>query len=170
MKTLEEKITYDQNKLRKKSKQVKEIDLDKIVTELHKYFDSKKAVSLCAQKIGINKSVSLVNLDSKDFFVLYNPKVLELKNPKVVQEMCISIPEKHYKIERFSYIKIKNGDGKEYEFENSNAQIIQHEIDHFNGILVIDRKLQPIKVENKIGRNDLCFCGSGKKYKKCHLQ
>ncbi|MBO7465551.1 MAG: SEC-C domain-containing protein [Bacteroidales bacterium] len=27
---------------------------------------------------------------------------------------------------------------------------------------------QPIKVEKKIGRNDPCPCGSGKKYKNCH--
>ena len=25
-----------------------------------------------------------------------------------------------------------------------------------------------IEVEEKIGRNDDCWCGSGKKYKKCH--
>ncbi len=30
------------------------------------------------------------------------------------------------------------------------------------------RKQQPIKVEAKVGRNDPCPCGSGKKYKKCH--
>ncbi|HEY1039325.1 MAG TPA: preprotein translocase subunit SecA [Bacteroidia bacterium] len=31
-------------------------------------------------------------------------------------------------------------------------------------------KPQPIKVEAKIGRNDPCPCGSGKKYKNCHGQ
>jgi preprotein translocase subunit SecA len=30
------------------------------------------------------------------------------------------------------------------------------------------QKTQPIRVENKIGRNDACPCGSGKKYKNCH--
>ena len=29
-------------------------------------------------------------------------------------------------------------------------------------------KLQPVRVEQKIGRNDACPCGSGKKYKNCH--
>lgn len=29
-------------------------------------------------------------------------------------------------------------------------------------------KIQPVKVEEKIGRNDPCSCGSGKKYKHCH--
>ncbi len=30
------------------------------------------------------------------------------------------------------------------------------------------RAPQPVKADDKIGRNDLCPCGSGKKYKKCH--
>jgi len=29
-------------------------------------------------------------------------------------------------------------------------------------------KAQPVKVEKKVGRNDPCPCGSGKKYKQCH--
>ena len=29
-------------------------------------------------------------------------------------------------------------------------------------------KQQPIRAEIKIGRNDLCPCGSGKKFKSCH--
>ncbi|WP_428327755.1 preprotein translocase subunit SecA [Mucilaginibacter sp.] len=41
-----------------------------------------------------------------------------------------------------------------------------------NGVPVQDmRELQkatPVKVEQKIGRNDPCPCGSGKKYKNCH--
>jgi preprotein translocase subunit SecA len=30
------------------------------------------------------------------------------------------------------------------------------------------QKITPVRVENKIGRNDPCPCGSGKKYKNCH--
>ncbi|MCW8812717.1 MAG: SEC-C metal-binding domain-containing protein, partial [Chlorobium sp.] len=29
-------------------------------------------------------------------------------------------------------------------------------------------KMQPIQVAEKVGRNDPCPCGSGKKYKNCH--
>lgn len=31
-----------------------------------------------------------------------------------------------------------------------------------------ERKLEPVRVEKKIGRNEPCPCGSGKKYKYCH--
>ncbi|MCA1764631.1 MAG: SEC-C domain-containing protein, partial [Flavobacteriales bacterium] len=30
------------------------------------------------------------------------------------------------------------------------------------------QKTQPVRTEKKIGRNDPCPCGSGKKYKQCH--
>jgi preprotein translocase subunit SecA len=29
-------------------------------------------------------------------------------------------------------------------------------------------KAQPVRIEKKVGRNDVCPCGSGKKYKNCH--
>jgi len=52
------------------------------------------------------------------------------------------------------------------------AICVQHEIDHLNGITIHDRenKSKPIISEKKIGRNDPCPCGSGKKYKKCCLK
>jgi len=30
------------------------------------------------------------------------------------------------------------------------------------------KAVQPIRTEKKVGRNDPCPCGSGKKYKQCH--
>jgi preprotein translocase subunit SecA len=33
-----------------------------------------------------------------------------------------------------------------------------------------DKKTEPVRVEKKVGRNDPCPCGSGKKYKHCHGQ
>jgi preprotein translocase subunit SecA len=30
------------------------------------------------------------------------------------------------------------------------------------------KRVQPVRVEKKVGRNDPCPCGSGKKYKNCH--
>ena len=48
---------------------------------------------------------------------------------------------------------------------------VQHEIDHLMGKTIHNRevKLEPTKVEKKVGRNDPCPCGSGKKHKKCCL-
>ena len=47
---------------------------------------------------------------------------------------------------------------------------VQHEIDHLNGVVCMDRKVNTTIVKDaKVGRNEPCPCGSGKKYKKCCL-
>ena len=51
------------------------------------------------------------------------------------------------------------------------AVCVQHEIDHLNGMRILDRIVDTtIRVEKKPGRNEPCHCGSGKKYKKCCLR
>jgi uncharacterized protein YecA (UPF0149 family) len=65
-------------------------------------------------------------------------------------------------IKRYNQIEFKN-DGQLFSAEGKEAQIIQHEIDHMDGILIIDKEYK----SNNVGRNDPCPCGSGKKYKKC---
>jgi peptide deformylase len=61
--------------------------------------------------------------------------------------------------------------GKKDKFDRQvlESVCIQHEIDHLYGIRILDRQrqLQPTISDKKIGRNEPCFCGSGKKYKKC---
>ena len=48
------------------------------------------------------------------------------------------------------------------------AVCVQHEIDHLNGVVCMDRKIDTTyRAEKKPGRNEPCYCGSGKKYKKC---
>ena len=38
------------------------------------------------------------------------------------------------------------------------------------GADVADVVAEPARNEPKLGRNELCYCGSGKKYKHCHGQ
>ena len=55
------------------------------------------------------------------------------------------------------------------ELRTLEAVCVQHEIDHLNGMRILDRaqELTIRRTERKIGRNEKCPCGSGKKYKKC---
>ena len=70
---------------------------------------------------------------------------------------------------RFRYVHMHDRDNPEgWVFQNFNAQVVQHEMDHLDGKLMIDRIFKAIPiVTKKIGRNDKCPCGSGKKFKKC---
>ena len=55
----------------------------------------------------------------------------------------------------------------------SKLKVSKPELNQSSGGIPVDdtrelQKTQPIRVEQKIGRNDPCPCGSGKKYKNCH--
>ncbi len=39
-----------------------------------------------------------------------------------------------------------------------------------SGGVAADTRSEPVRAKTKIGRNDPCWCGSGKKYKNCHLR
>lgn len=98
---------------------------------------------------------------------LINPKIIEMSEPSLlIGEGCLSIPGKRIDTIRYKEIKIEN-DKKLYYVSGLEACIVQHEIDHMNGILMYARAKDPYP---KLGRNDLCLCGSGKKYKKCCLK
>ena len=86
----------------------------------------------------------------------------------------MSIPGKIVNTERYHTITIEDEILGRIQFTMAKdgllPVIFQHEIDHMDGKTIFDRKRQPIRRNNqKIGRNQLCPCGSGKKYKKCCL-
>ena len=109
----------------------------------------------------------------------------------VYREGCLSFPDKKAtQTKRFkhieytdSIIKETRGDGasivygpttqesqdKNYQRQLLESICVQHEIDHLYGIRILDRKysMNPLVSPPKTGRNEPCYCGSGKKYKKC---
>ena len=157
--------------------------------------DRKDAIGLAANQIGINAAVAVVNV--REPIILINPEVVDVWDEIPFYEGCLSFPKKGIHTKRYKNIVIKTeqeecewyfsgaenpSDGKgswekdQYNKEEQELRIlesvcVQHEIDHLNGITCIDReyKREPLKVGPKIGRNEPCPCGSGKKYKKCHM-
>jgi len=145
--------------LRKKAKEVVKID-KKILTLIADMKDTlltqkdPEGVGLAAPQIG--KDLSIFVIDYKKLKrVVINPQVVEVSKTKKVNtenkkkdilEGCLSLPHYYGPIKRASKIKIKYMDesGKEIteEFSGFDAQIIQHEIDHLNGILFVDRILE----------------------------
>ncbi len=51
--------------------------------------------------------------------------------------------------------------------ERDRSMLTSDEIDAEQELLDNTPPVEPIKAEEKPGRNDPCPCGSGKKYKKC---
>jgi peptide deformylase len=75
--------------------------------------------------------------------VLINPEIELGSTTEVGTEGCLSFPEITGEIERAESIiaRAENLDGDKIDIEASGllARAIQHEVDHLNGILFIDR-------------------------------
>ena len=108
----------------------------------------KKApgVGLAAPQIG--KSIRLIIVDhTPEPFVLINPKIKKHSLRRdTLEEGCLSVPGKYGLIKRYKSVQVKAQtlDGKPFELEAKGflAEIFQHEIDHLNGTLYIDKALK----------------------------
>lgn len=103
------------------------------------------AGGIAASQVGVNKNVFfLLNYDSNEWEVFINPTVEPVDFAKTsVEESCLSVPNVEEKIQRYKNIRIKylDKDGKKCskKYSDLNAITIQHEKDHLDGILFIDR-------------------------------
>jgi peptide deformylase len=101
---------------------------------------------------------------------MINPVIEKQETLMTLQnEGCLSLPDILVDTDRYAEIVVKWIDFDEKKekrayFSALEALVIQHEIAHMNGLLITDFAH---KKQEKVGRNDLCVCGSGKKYKKC---
>ncbi len=161
---LREILNAKDSRLRVTSKPVKKID-KKITTLIKDLKDTlvvqkdPEGVGLAAPQIGKNVRV-FVMMPEKDIKVVINPQIVSLENikgrkakpekkAKKIMEGCLSLPHFYGPISRIKKVVIKylDEEGKQIKetFEGMGAQIIQHEIDHLNGILFIDRLFEQKK-------------------------
>jgi len=142
----------------------KVISITKDLKETLKAQKEPEGVGLAAPQIGENLRIFAMN-DNGKIRVIINPEILEISkekpkkeksDEKEIMEGCLSLPNYYGPLKRFQRVKIKylglNGTLKEEEFKGLSAQIVQHEIDHLNGIVFVNRLLeqkQPLyKLEN----------------------
>lgn len=130
--------------LKKKSKKVEVIDekiielINDMIETLHKY----EGVGLAAVQVGILKQIVVIQeAEDKPIHVIINPEIISQSGTQIVEEGCLSFPNKFAKIERPENIKIRaiNEKGKKIEISGKGllAQAISHEIDHLNGEVFI---------------------------------
>ena len=180
-------------------KKLREVSVEEgleIATKLFQILNERKdGIGLAANQVGIDAQVAVVNVIEP--LVLINPKIIHKEHPIDYFEGCLSYPKKGTPTKRYRDIIIQTAQSESgwyfsgadslqnvrgsWEEKNKEDEqerrilesiCIQHEIDHLNGITIHDRenKSKPIVSQKKVGRNDPCPCGSGKKYKKCCLK
>lgn len=130
--------------LRKKAKKV---DLDKkteeLITEMKNVMKERDGIGLAAPQIGESKRIIIAG-NKEEIVTLLNPEIKEKGKEEIVtKEGCLSLPGVWLDVARPRYIKIKALDenGREFEGEAEDifAVVLQHEIDHLDGKLFIDR-------------------------------
>lgn len=140
-----DKIITDKKVLRQVSKattmaEVKELNLRKRLRKASKTAWIK-GVGLAAIQIGVPLRFALLILDGKEE-ILLNPKIIIGKGKRIFKgEGCLSIPNSYVDTERFYYIEYLSGNRRKIAI-NFKAILIQHEIDHMDGILNIDRRVK----------------------------
>lgn len=101
--------------------------------------NAERCVGMAGNMIGVNKTV-LAALIGKEYVVMINPKITDKsKLTYETEEGCLSLegvrPVKRYKAITVEYLD-KNFKKKKQSFKDFEAQIIQHEMDHFDGIII----------------------------------
>jgi len=135
----------------------------------------KGGIGLAAPQIGIAKKIAIIRLNKTQGFEfnLINAKLEKGYDPSIFREEgCLSFPGRVEDTTRFQEVYITNNLVYPNTFVATGllSVVCQHELDHLNSTLFMDHmlpKLIPAVNKSKVGPNDPCTCGSGKKYKKC---
>jgi peptide deformylase len=135
--------------LRVKAKTVTKFDerLRTLAQEMTETMREKDGVGLAATQVGISQRMIVIDPSGgeKEPIVLVNPEITEFsEESEEHEEGCLSFPGFSLKITRPAIVSAKAQDttGREFTIENADgllARVLQHEIDHLNALLIIDR-------------------------------
>ncbi|HHV80424.1 MAG TPA: peptide deformylase [bacterium] len=142
---------YGDPVLRQKALPIKNID--RRVRRLAKYMeeamDKANGVGLAAPQVGVSERIIVVKVKSP--IVLVNPVITYMEGEDLAEEGCLSLPNVVGDVGRATRVVVKGLDLNEREIEveakNLLARAFQHEIDHLDGILFIDRAVSIRRVE-----------------------
>lgn len=141
-------VTREKPSLRERSIEVsiEEITTAKFQAHLDKLvltMENADGIGIASPQVGINQRVVVVTLGNTKF-VLVNPEITKL-SPKLIEseEGCLSVPGVYGLVDRAKRITFKaidrHGRRIEIDAKNMDAIVVQHEIDHLDGILFIDK-------------------------------
>jgi len=143
-------LSYPDPRLRKKSVTVERInkEIEKLLDDMIETMYKAPGVGLAAPQVGANLRVIVIDVsvrqeDTPGLIQLINPEIISSEGKQMEDEGCLSIPGFSSEVRRKSTVKVQGLDrsGKLAEIEGSGllARAFQHEIDHIDGILYIDR-------------------------------
>ncbi|AIL32085.1 peptide deformylase [Basilea psittacipulmonis] len=147
-------LTYPDERLHKVAAPVKEIDdrVREIIKNMAETMYDAPGVGLAATQVDIHERIVVIDVseEANDLLVLINPEITWMSEEKIPwEEGCLSVPGIYEKVERSAQIKVKAFDeqGEAFEFDADGllAVCVQHELDHLNGKVFVER-LSPLKL------------------------
>ena len=155
-------LKYPHPTLKKRSKEVDRIDegIKRLIRDMAETMYGANGIGLAACQIGVPQRVIVLDISPIDpqqsFFAMINPEIISQEGEIDHEEGCLSVPDCFDKVKRKEKICVRgiSPEGKEIEVagEGILAFAVQHEIDHLNGILILDRLSQ---LKRDIYRNKL---------------
>jgi len=158
---IREIVVYPDKRLKLVSKEVSSFnsELHELLDDMYETMINKNGVGLAAIQIGVDQRVLIINIPNEETegkseqpkentLEMINPVIIEKAGQEKFQEGCLSIPGVYEDVERAKYVKVEYFDryGKKQSIENDDflAIAMQHEIDHLDGKVFIE-KLSYIK-------------------------
>jgi peptide deformylase len=141
--------------LRQKTRKVKKIDasIQKLIDDMIETMHDAPGVGLAANQVGVSLRICVMQVPGEEVITLINPEIVRRSGARECEEGCLSLPGYKGTLQRSEKVVVKglNRDGRpvRYHAEDLLAEIIEHEVDHLNGLLYFDyidsiEKLVPV--------------------------
>ena len=135
--------------LRQKAKRITKVDksIRRLVNDMIETMHDAPGVGLAAHQVGVSLRLLVVEATEGEIQVLVNPEIVKASGERMLDEGCLSLPGYVGTVKRHEAVTVKaqNLDGKEIRIKANEllAQALEHEIDHLNGVLFVDRLVSP---------------------------
>lgn len=122
-------------------------EIKPLIEDMFVTMDEEGGIGLAAPQVAVSKSFFVIDMglieDNGKLTAIINPEILETEGQVKFEEGCLSIPDIREEVTRPETIRVRyqdiDGQIHESEINGMKARVFQHEIDHLNGILFIDR-------------------------------
>jgi len=142
-------LKYPHPLLKKRSQEIEKIDenIRQLIQDMTETMYDSNGVGLAACQVGVGKRIIVLDVSpmdpEQDLFALINPEIVAEEEEIDHEEGCLSVPDCQEIIKRKQKVRIRgmSSEGKEVELEAQGilAIALQHEVDHLNGVLILDR-------------------------------
>ena len=158
-------VSYPHPALRWKSQPIRQIndEVRNVVREMFQLMYAHKGIGLAANQVGLPWQLFVLNLtgdpeEKDEEYVFINPEIVRRKGSEEGEEGCLSLPKLYGDVRRAAEVTIEaydlDGRGFEMKLNDLAARCVQHEVDHLEGVLFVDRMTDSKKREVEATLND----------------